>query len=38
MNKELFQYLFGLIAKRDATTQREREHLVFLRALLDSEK
>jgi len=38
MNKELFQYLFELLAKGDATTQRDREHLAFLRALMDSEK
>jgi len=38
MNKELFQYLFELIAKGDATTQTEREHLAFLCALMDSEK
>jgi hypothetical protein len=38
MNKELFQYLFKLIAKGDATTQREREHLAFLLSLMDAEK
>jgi hypothetical protein len=38
MNEELYQYLFGLLAKGDATTQREREHLAFLLSLMDSEK
>jgi hypothetical protein len=38
MNKTLYQYLFGLIAKGDAMTAREREHLAFLLSLMDSEK
>ena len=38
MNHTLYQYLLDLIAKGEFMTQREREHLAFLSALLDSEK
>ena len=37
MNKALYQYLFDLLAKGDAMSAREREHLAFLSALMDSE-
>lgn len=38
MNKELFQYLFELLARDENMTARERENLAFLCALMDSEK
>ena len=38
MNKALYQYILDLIAKGNAMTQREREHLAFLSALMDSER
>lgn len=38
MNKALYQYLFALIAKGDAMSAREREHVAFLRSLMDSER
>jgi hypothetical protein len=38
MNKELFQYLFTLLAKGQKMTQRDREHLAFLLSLMDAEK
>ena len=38
MNKALYQYLLDLIAKGEAVTQREREHVAFLESLMDSER
>tara|TARA_R110000822_G_scaffold199403_1_gene337192 strand:- start:561 stop:677 length:117 start_codon:yes stop_codon:yes gene_type:complete len=38
MNKELYQYLFDLLAKGETMTQREREHVAFLQSLMDSER
>lgn len=37
MNKALYQYLLELIAKGNAMSARERQHLAFLRSLMDSE-
>ena len=37
MNHTLYQYLLDLIAKGNALTQREREHVAFLQSLMDSE-
>ena len=37
MNKTLFQYLFELIAKGNEMSELEREHVAFLRSLMDSE-
>lgn len=37
MNHTLYQYLFDLIAKGDARSRCEREHIAFLSALMDLE-
>jgi hypothetical protein len=37
MNHTLYQYLLDLIAKGDARSRCEREHLAFLESLMDSE-
>jgi hypothetical protein len=38
MNRELYQYFFTLLSKGEQMSAREREHFVFLNALMDSEK
>jgi len=38
MNRELYQYLFTLLAKGEEMTQSEREHFAFLQSLMDSER
>lgn len=38
MNHTLYQYLLDLIAKGNAMSAREREHIAFLESLMDSER
>lgn len=38
MNHTLYQYLLDLIAKGDEMSERERDHVSFLRSLMDLER